>query len=68
MKIAIWIIAIVEVIRAIQNAIQLWHVRRSNGNEQLKRATDAFVDSIQTDREQFIDEILEEYKRRKEQK
>ena len=29
MKIAVWIIAICEVIRAAQNMIQLWHIKHN---------------------------------------
>lgn len=38
MKTAIWIIATVEVIRMIQNAMQIHFVKKSN-DKQFKRAT-----------------------------
>lgn len=61
MKIAIWIIAICEVIRAAQNAIQLSQVKKSD-----KRADNAYNEFIkslkQSDRE-FVRDMLEEYEK-----
>lgn len=60
MKIAIWIIAVVEIIRALQNAIQLVISARSNSNRQMKRATDALIQSFEkTDRE-FLAQMKEQ--------
>ena len=57
MTIALWIIAICEVIRAIQNAIQLAGMTKNNGL--YKNATDEFVKSLkQTDKE-FVRNVLE---------
>lgn len=58
MKIAIWIIAIVEVIRALQNMIQIIMVAKSNSNPQFKRVTDAFIESLNKTDAEFIQEIV----------
>lgn len=61
MKIAIWIIAICEVIRMAQNAIQLSHAKRSE-----KRSVNAYNEFIknlkQSDRE-FVRNMLEEFEK-----
>ena len=62
MTIAIWIIAIVEVIRIIQNTIQLLIVSRNNSNAQMKRATDALIQSFKKTDEEFVSEMVEKYK------
>ena len=51
MKTAIWIIAITELIRAVQNAIQLYMVRKKSANNEIKRATDVFIESLKADME-----------------
>ena len=51
MKTAIWIIAIAELIRAVQNAIQLYMVSKKSANNEIKRATDAFIESLKADME-----------------
>lgn len=61
MTIALWIIAICEVIRAAQNMVQLVHVKKSekvSGN-----AYQEFIKSLhKTDRE-FVRDMLEEYEK-----
>ncbi len=62
MKAALWIIAICEVIRAVQNLLQLWMLKRDT------RARDnayaEFIKSLkQTDKE-FVRRMLEEFERR----
>ena len=56
---AIWIIAICEVIRTIQNAIQLLHIKKSE-----KRSDNAHTEFIKnlhkTDRE-FVRDMLKSY-------
>ena len=60
MTIAIWIIAIVEVIRAIQNAIQLKAINNSERKALEKRAYEEFIASLkQTDKE-FVEKMLKE--------
>lgn len=48
---AIWIIAITELIRVVQNAIQLYMVSKKSANNEIKRATDAFIESLKADME-----------------
>lgn len=51
MKVAIWIIAITELIRAVQNAIQLYMVNKKSANNEIKRATDMFIKLLKADME-----------------
>lgn len=61
MTIALWIIAICEVIRAAQNSIQLWHVKKSE--KVSENAYQEFIKSLhKTDRE-FVKDMLEEYEK-----
>ena len=61
MKIAIWIIAICEVVRMTQNAIQLLHVKRSEKRE-INAYNEFFKRMKQSDRE-FVRNMLEEYEK-----
>lgn len=64
MKTAIWIIAICEVIRAAQNLLQLWMLKRDTGARD--NAYAEFVKSLkQTDKE-FVRQMLEEFERSEE--
>ena len=59
MTIALWIIAIVEIIRAIQNHIQLTAIKRDTSVRD--NAYAEFVKSLKrTDRE-FVKKLLEEF-------
>ena len=59
MTTALWIIAICEIIRALQNAIQLVGMRKNNGL--YENAVGEFVKSLKdTDRE-FVRKLLEEF-------
>lgn len=59
MKTAIWIIAICEVIRAAQNALQLRALRSEKGMRE--NAYSEFVKSLKyTDRE-FVEKLLKEF-------
>ena len=61
---ALWIIAVCEVIRAVQNMMQLAMVRKDTGARD--NAYEEFVKSLkQTDRE-FVKAILEEFEREEE--
>lgn len=53
MEIAIWIIAICEVVRLIQNMAQLEMMVNSKQDKQIKRATDAFIASLKNTDEQI---------------
>ena len=65
MNIAIWIIAIVEVIRALQNMIQIIMVAKSNATQQFGRATDAFIESLNKTDSEFMEQMLEQLKEKK---
>lgn len=59
MKTALWIIAICEAIRAVQNLLQLWMLKRDTGARE--NAYAEFVKSLkQTDKE-FVRQMLEEF-------
>lgn len=61
MRIAIWIIAVCEVIRAAQNMVQLVHVKKSE--KVSENAYQEFIKSLhKTDRE-FVKDMLEEYEK-----
>lgn len=61
MKIALWIIAICEVIRALQNMVQLVHVKKSE--KVSENAYQEFIKSLhKTDRE-FAKDMLKEYEK-----
>ena len=61
MTIALWIIAICEVIRAAQNMIQLVHVKKSEKRE-INAYNEFFKRMKQSDRE-FVKNMLEEYEK-----
>ena len=62
--IAIWIIAVCEVIRAVQNMIQIATIRHDTKGRD--NAYAEFVKSLkQTDRE-FVRQMLEEFEKREE--
>lgn len=59
MTVAVWIIAIVEVVRAVQNTIQL--LISKNGDRKYKDATDAFIESLHKSDSEFMDDFVERY-------
>lgn len=61
MTIALWIIAVCEVIRALQNMIQLVHVKKSEKRE-INAYNEFFKRMKQSDRE-FVKNMLEEYEK-----
>ena len=61
MKIAIWIIAICEIIRAAQNAIQLKVIKRDTGARD--NAYAEFVKSLKMSDRQFVKRILNEFEK-----
>ena len=62
MNIAIWIIAIVEVIRMLQNCIQIMQIKKANSNPQFERATDEFIKSLNKTDSEFMEQMLEQLK------
>ena len=61
MTVALWIIAICEVIRAIQNAIQLHMLSRDRGARE--NAYSEFVKSLKNSDREFVRELLDEVER-----
>lgn len=61
MTIALWIIAICEVIRALQNMVQLVHVKKSEKRE-INAYNEFFKRMKQSDRE-FVKNMLDEYEK-----
>jgi hypothetical protein len=61
MKIAIWIIAICEIIRAVQNAIQLKAIKRDTGARD--NAYAEFVKSLKMNDRQFVERMLKEFEK-----
>ena len=69
MTVAVWIIAVCEVIRLVQNSIQLLYLRKDDGNREnaykefvksLNRTDSEFVQSMLKEVEKRLDEIEEE--------
>lgn len=58
MTIALWIIAVCEVVRAVQNAIQLRAIHHSN--EAYDNACNEFVKSMKDTDKAFVRKLLEE--------
>ena len=59
MKTAIWVIAICEVIRAVQNALQLLGFR--NEKQMRENAYSEFVTSLHMTDKEFVKKMLEEF-------
>ena len=59
MKTALWIIAICEVVRAAQNAVQLRAIRRDTGARD--NAYAEFVKSLKMNDREFVKRMLEEF-------
>ena len=61
MKIAVWIIAICEVIRAIQNQIQINHIKHAEKSQD--NAYAEFIKSLRQSDKEFVRRMLEEYEK-----
>lgn len=61
MTVAIWIIAICEVVRLVQNTMQLLMMNKASKDDQLKRATDEFVKSLNRCDEDFVKGLIDKY-------
>ncbi len=59
MSVAIWIIAICEVIRAAQNALQLIAIRGEKGMRE--NAYSEFVKSVKMSDREYVKRMLEEF-------
>ncbi len=66
MIIAIWIIAICEVIRALQNMLQIWLIIRDTG--QRDNAYKEFVKSLKSNDKEFVKRMLEEFEEQEHEK
>lgn len=58
METALWVIAIVEVIRAVQNFAQLAISAKASGRAEYKRATDAFIKSMDKSDKEFFGDLI----------
>lgn len=61
MTIAVWIIAVVEIIRAVQNHIQLSAIRHDTSARD--NAYSEFVKSLKRTDKEFVRQLLEEFDR-----
>lgn len=61
MRIAIWIIAICEVIRAVQNMIQIMAIRHDTVGRD--NAYAEFIKSLKQSDKEFVRELLDEFER-----
>lgn len=59
MKTAIWVIAICEIVRAMQNALQLRAMRSEKGMRE--NAYQEFVKSLKSKDKEFAKKMLEEF-------
>ena len=61
MKAALWIIALCEVVRAVQNAVQIRSIKRDTGARD--NAYAEFVKSLKMNDRQFVERMLKEFER-----
>ena len=61
MKAALWIIALCEVVRAVQNAVQIRVIKRDTGARD--NAYAEFVKSLKMNDRQFVERMLKEFER-----
>lgn len=59
MNIALWVIAICEIIRALQNMLQLWMLLHDAG--QRDNAYKEFVKSLKSSDREFVERMLKEF-------
>ena len=64
MQIVLWIIAVCEIVRAIQSAIQLHMLSRDRGARE--NAYSEFVRSLKNSDREFVRELLDEFERQEE--
>lgn len=62
MEIALWIIAVCEVIRAVQNMIQLRMYKKDESGRE--NAYAEFVKSLKTTDREFVHRLLEEFEKK----
>ena len=61
MKTALWIIALCEVVRTVQNAVQLRAIRRDTSARD--NAYAEFVKSLKMNDRQFVERMLKEFEK-----
>ena len=61
MTIAIWIIAIIEIVRALQNMFQIMMLKHDTGKRDA--AYEAYVESLKIDNRQFVKWMLEKFEK-----
>ena len=61
MKAALWIIALCEVVRAVQNAVQIRAIKRDTGARD--NAYAEFVKSLKMSDRQFVERIMKEFEK-----
>ena len=61
MKTALWIIALCEVVRAVQNAVQIRAIKRDTGVRD--NAYSEFVKSLKMNDRQFVERMLKEFEK-----
>lgn len=59
MEIALWIIAIIEIIRMIQNTMQLMAIHREK--DMRKNLNNQFIDSLKKDNKEFCEDLLKDF-------
>jgi len=62
MKTALWIIALCEVVRVVQNAVQIREIKRDTGARD--NAYAEFVKSLKMNDRQFVERMLKEFEER----
>ena len=64
MTIVLWIIAICEIIRALQNTLQLRMLKQDTGARD--NAYEEFVKSLKSTDKEFVEQMLREFEKEKE--
>lgn len=61
MTIAIWLIAMCEVVRLIQNSMQLWHLWKSE--KMSANAYEEFIRHLKQSDKEYVREMLEQFEK-----
>lgn len=64
MTVAIWIISICEVVRMLQNCIQIMQIKKANSKDSIRfdKATDEFIKSLKRSDKEWLEDLLEQLK------
>lgn len=63
MTVILWIIAICEIIRALQNALQLRMLKKDTGAR--NNAYEEFIKSLKSTDKEFVEQMLREFEKEK---